>query len=191
MRPIVLALAPLILAGCATTPASKSTDGWSETSGSTEEVCAIAQCAYDVHISLQQKDGKTFNKTFPALPVVQQGMVSIYPGTPVSFEADLDGDRLVNLRLVKEVVDPTKTLTATLSQGEKGAMTLVTRNPFGKALRIRMGVMPLDSDHLLKTSSCPVNAGGASYELWPYPVFQVVLADLHLVELGDTMVCTE
>lgn len=191
MRLIAPILALTLLAGCATAPANNGANGWSKADVSDDELCAVAQCAHDVHIVIRRKDGSTFDKTFPVLPVVQQSMVSIYPGMTVNFEADLDGDRLVNLKLVKEIANPAKTITAKLSQDEKVGMMLSTSNPFDKDLRIRMGMMLLDGEDLLRTSSCPVVAGGGGYELWPYPLFQVIFADMRLIEHTDTVLCAE
>jgi hypothetical protein len=51
-------------------------------------------------------------------------------------------------------------------------------------------MMPLASNALHATSSCPVIARGGSYEMWPYPIFQVLLAEGRLLRDGDDMSCT-
>jgi hypothetical protein len=61
-------------------------------------------------------------------------------------------------------------------------MTLKVDSPFAGVLKYRLGIMPLDGHRLLKTSSCPVVRGTASFEHWPYPLFQAAAADFRLVE---------
>ena len=189
MRLQAFLVASVVLTGCAVAPGPSATaeDG----SVDVAEMCSVVQCRFDVRIEMKQEDGTWFDKTFDALPVVQDAGVSIYSGTTVLFEADEVDGRLVNLRLVSEIADPERTISSRLEQDEKGHMLLVTTNPFSKHLRVRMGIMPLGLDRLVKTSSCPVIAGGSSYEMWPYPVFQVYLADMRLIDETEEMSCVE
>jgi hypothetical protein len=193
MRFAVLFLSGFLLSACATNPASVVGSGGSESSAATAgETCSVAQCAYNVRVVLKEKNGRVFDKTFDAVPVVQESIVSVYAGTTVYFEADIDGGRLVNLKRVAAINNPTKTVATTLTQDEKsGMMVLSTQNPFGKPLRIRMGMMPLAHDGLVKTSSCPVMAHGGGFEMWPYPIFQVVLGNMRLLEQGEPMGCAD
>jgi hypothetical protein len=70
-------------------------------------------------------------------------------------------------------------------------MMLSLHNPFNRPLKFNMGIMPMGSDDLYKTSSCPIIAGGGSYEMWPYPIFQVVLGDGRLMNPDDSTACVE
>lgn len=154
-------------------------------------MCKLAQCRYDVRVTLRGEGGEVFDSTFEALPVVQPAGVAVYAGQTVLFEAEVEDRRLTNLRLVERMENPERTLTAKLVQSENGGMMLTTTNPFGKPLRMRMGMMPLALDRLVATSSCPVIAGGSSHELWSFPIFQVFLADLRLMEDHEPMECVE
>lgn len=189
MRPLFFILSAALVGGCATTP--QGPGGLAAAPASVEEVCANAQCGYGIHIELTQEDGSRFSQTFDAMPIVQEAGVSVYAGQTVLFEADQVDGRLSNLRLVQHVTNPERTISSRLEQDEKGHMILVTKNPFDKHLRIRMGIMPLAIDRLVRTSSCPVIAGGASYEMWPYPIFQVFLGDIRLMSENEPMVCAE
>lgn len=155
------------------------------------EMCEKAACQYGMKIALKKKDGSTFEKTYDVMPVVQENGVSVYAGKTVLFEADVSGDNLINLTLVTSVTHPEKTISAALEQAKDGSMNLELKNPFKRHLRVHMGIMSLDRDNLLKTSSCPVIASGGSYEMWPYPVFQVWLGSPHLLKDGDDMSCIE
>ena len=156
-----------------------------------KEMCKHVGCAFDVHVILKQKDGSTYDKTLRTVPVVQPNGVSVYAGQSVLFEADVQGNQLANLKLVKTIEHPEKTLSASLEQDSDNSMRLTLHNPFNRNLKIAMGIMPLDHVNLLKTSSCPVLAGKIGFELWPYPIFQVWLGDMQLLKESSEMACTE
>ena len=155
------------------------------------DMCQKAGCAFDVHVTLKQKDGSNYDKSFHVVPVVQPGGVSVYAGQSVLFEADIQGDQLVNLKLVKAVQHPEKTLSASLEQKPDGSMMFTLHNPFKRNLKIAMGMMPLDHPDLLKTTSCPVLAGKFGIELWPYPIFQIWLGNMRFLNDSAEMVCSE
>jgi len=155
------------------------------------DMCKMVGCAFDVRVVLKQKDGSTYDKTLPVVPVVQPNGVSVYAGQSVLFEADIQGDQLGNFKLVRSVEHPEKTLSANLEQTSDNSMRLTVRNPLKQHLKIAMGIMPLDHTQLVKTSSCPVVAGGASFELWPYPVFQVFLGNIRLLKDLGQATCSE
>jgi hypothetical protein len=160
----------VLLAICSAQPAlgqSKPADDEAERLG--QKMCAETKCQRDVHIVLKQKDGSIYDKTFPFFqPIVQELGIAVVPGQTVNIEADILGGRLANLHAVDAVVQPNKTITATLEQMDDGGMMLHVTSPFAQTLKFDMGIMPLDKDELFKTSSCPVIKG--SFEMWPYPL---------------------
>jgi hypothetical protein len=162
-----------------------------ETENAVKELCKRVGCAFDIQVVLKQKDGSVFDKSYHVVPVVQPGGVSVYAGQSILFEADMQGDHLGNFKLIKSIEHPEKTISATLEQSSDNSMKLSLRNPFKQHLKIAMSIMlPDRGDLLIKTSSCPVVAGGGGYELWPYPVFLVSLSDMRLLkELNTT--CSE
>ncbi|MGN6514002.1 MAG: hypothetical protein ACTHKZ_10595 [Lysobacteraceae bacterium] len=155
-----------------------------------ERMCRLTTCQHGLHVALKQQDGTLFEKTYDVFPaIVQEAGILVVAGQTVYVEADVEDGRLVNLRAVDAVVHPEKTITAHLEQSADGGMLLTLRNPFKAALKFRMGMMPLASDALYATSSCPVVAGGGSYEMWPYPIFQVLLGEGRLLGDGDDLSC--
>lgn len=156
-----------------------------------EEMCKHTICQHNLRVTLKKKDGSTFDKTYDIFPgTVQPFGLAIVAGQTLYIEADAANDRLVNFRVVEAVTHPEKTLIATLRQTDDGNMLLKITNPFKQALKFDMGMMPLDQERLLKTSSCPVIAGGFSFESWPDPLFQVVLANARFVDLkGERTAC--
>lgn len=186
-------LALVLAAGIATTVTSIADEYESAADNSTAliEMCQKVDCLHDVRIKLKREDGSIYDQTFSSMPVVQSDAVSVYAGNVVHFEADVRGNNLVNLKLVSSIKNRDKTISAMLNQNEEGATVLAIRNPFDRDIRIQMGIMPLDQESLLRTSSCPVTAKGGSYEMWPYPVFQVWLGELRLLNEGESRACVE
>lgn len=76
------------------------------------DMCTKVGCAFNVHVVLKKKNGSMYDKSLQAVPVVQPGGVSVYAGQSVLFEADIQGDQHVNLKLVKTVAHPEKTLSS-------------------------------------------------------------------------------
>lgn len=157
-----------------------------------QRMCAETPCQRNVRIALKRKDGTAYERTFPVFPAIVQGFgITVVAGQTINVEAGVEGDRLVNLRPVAAVADPAVTITATFEQMKDGGMMLKVHNPFGRPVKFRMGIMPLDGESLYPTTSCPIAAGKDSYELWPEPIFQVVLSDGRLLEQGVDMACVE
>jgi hypothetical protein len=199
---LLLAASMLVFAGCASEQAHRRPEPNSLPAGYQavapeeaalveKEMCQKVDCVFDARIVLRKKDGSVFDKTYHALPVVQPQGVSVYAGQSVLFEADVLGEHLANPRMVSTVEHPEKTLSAKLEQDNDGSMMLSVHNPFDHHLKISMGIMTLDHDNLIKTTSCPVVAGGSSFELWPYPVFQVWLGEMRLLKDASEMNCSE
>lgn len=144
----------------------------------------LQDCRGPHTVRLLKSDGSMHEVAFEIdVPVVQNdGFVTLYPGETVHLEAEVLGDEVVRLTSVPEVRDPDRTITLELSQSDGEVdMFFVAKNPFPRPLKYRMGMQVLDRDGLFATSSCPVVAEGSAYEMWPHPIFQLVLADFHLL----------
>ncbi|MDX1487146.1 MAG: hypothetical protein R3268_03020 [Acidiferrobacterales bacterium] len=151
-----------------------------------EPLCEHTLCRPPQTIRLMKSDGSVFESSFDVEnPIVHKGWISIFPGETLFVEVDRDKNRLVNLRAVKQMRDPNRTLELRFWQ-EKGKpdMFLKVNNPFPKPMKYHAVMVLLDSDKLYKTSSCPVLAGKIAFERWPHAVFELLLFDFHLVEDG-------
>ena len=152
-----------------------------------EQMCAETACQRNLRVTLKQKDGTLFDRTFEVFsPVVQELGITVVAGQTVYVEADIEKGRLVNLKAVDKIVAPEKTLTARFEQSPDGGMMLRVTSPFEETIKFDMGIMPLDKDDLYKTSSCPINKG--IYEMWPEPIFLVMLGNGRVIDPKD-MVC--
>ncbi len=152
------------------------------------EICENTKCQKNVRIKLTEKNGKTYDRTFKVLPgVIQDFGITVYAGQTVFIEAEVKDGKLVDLKAVDSIVKTENTITIKFEQIEKGGMMLSIQSPFKETIKFNMGIMPMDTDRLLKTSSCPVMRG--SYEMWQEPIFQIVLANPRILEDSDSSVC--
>ncbi|GAB3790181.1 hypothetical protein [Dyella agri] len=150
------------------------------------EMCKVTICQHNLHVVLKQKDGTVFDRTFDVMPgAVEPHWLVIIAGQTLNIEADRVGSGLTNFKVVDSVQHPEKTLTLSLEQTADGTMLLKLSNPYNQPLKFDMGMMRLDDERLLKTSSCPVMAGGSSFETWQEPIFQVVLANARFLDKGS------
>ncbi|NVJ51345.1 MAG: hypothetical protein HWE13_01945 [Gammaproteobacteria bacterium] len=190
-KQLVIGLFIACLLGCqsALPPGTDSTLTTEQRDDYVTKMCQEHDCQYNVRVVLKTAQDELYDQTFSAMAVVQDNGAMVVAGQTLYFEADVDGDRLTNFKRVESVTAPEKTIIAKLRQMKDGAMMLTLTNPFGRALRINMGIMPLNKETLYATSSCPVIAGGRSFELWPYPIFQVWLGDMTLLNNDADMSC--
>jgi hypothetical protein len=125
------------------------------------------------------------------LPYIQpNGWITIFPGEEVFIEMDLDGEQLKNPRAVRKPEKPSNTITFKFWQEpeRKDSFLLVT-NPFPRLVKFNLGMMPLHTERLLKTTSCPVLPGKVLYEHWPHPIFQLVVANVRFLPEGAETRC--
>lgn len=159
------------------------------------DYCKTVECRKGTHFKLKTKDGYYYEyKGFIDPPAIQPDILTIYPGEELYIEAELDGDKLVNLKQVPKSVNPAKTISIKFWQEpsirDGTEMMLSVTNPFKGYLRYEIGMMTLDSSNLKYTSSCPVMPGKISYEHWPFPIFQLAFANIHLIKIeGDSITC--
>lgn len=155
-------------------------------------MCAASHCQRDVRVTLKREDGTLYQGRFKVWPATVQDMgIIVMAGQTVYVEADVSGNRLVNLVAVERVTHPEKTISAKLEQNAEGGMLLEVRNPFSQSLKFNMGMMPLKTERLAKTSSCPVRGGLFLIEHWPFPIFQLVLGNARLLEADASMACVD
>lgn len=165
------------------------------------ELCARPgyQCVTDViTVSLTKRDGSNYHMAMqPPTPVIQDNKIFVFAGQAMYIEADRAPDgSLSNLHLVKEIVHPEKTVSITFTQEAKTpggvGMMLVIHNPFDQPLKYSAGMMSLDGSDgaIYATDTCPIIAKINGVELWPMPIFQVVLSNLHTLDPKAEMSCS-
>jgi hypothetical protein len=162
------------------------------------EFCKSAPCRKDVHVRLKKRDGTLFDQQQDlAPPVIQGPWITIYAGEKILIEADEGAEGPTNFRNVAQNLQPQKTITFELSQtGDSqghSLMVLRVENPFPRSIRYRLGIMALEDkeERVRGTSTCPVRQHGTSFESWPYPIYQAVVAEIRFEPSGKEPVCAE
>jgi hypothetical protein len=159
-----------------------------------QKLCESSSCRHDLHIRLRRDKGKPYDETFELLPpAVQTSMITIHPGEKISAVPVFQGDTFTGWRTPRadEAAD-TQIVTIDLAQDEKRtSMSARVSTNSGPALKLRMGLIRLDGDDRPEsTSSCPLQAGGfSSFEMWPYPIFVLMVADAKRLADDVSMVC--
>lgn len=155
---------------------------------------SVEPCRKHLRIVLRRKEGEAYDETFALLPpAVQPGMLSIHPGETVRAVAEFENGEFAGWRTPKadEPAD-TQILTISLEQIENDAgMRANVGTNTGPALKLRMGLVRIDGDDSAEsTSSCPLaEGGGHTFEMWPYPIFVLLVADATRPAKDDGMVC--
>lgn len=171
---------------CAAAPAAAQDSGATPTREELAELCKTVLCREPGTFRLTLDDGRQLETRFDApRPIVIGGeRVTIYPGEMIFIEADVSGDRLVNLRAVEAIADPARTIELKMWRKEGEPYTyLAVTNPFPRILKFHFLMMLPTGDDLHETSSCPVvGNGGSAYESWPHAILQLVLIEPRLLD---------
>lgn len=186
---------PILLAAAAI-PAAANENAKNADEENLETYCETSAepCRKNLRIVLRRKEGEAYDETFALLPpAVQPGMLSIHPGETVRAVPEFENGEFAGWRTPKadEPVE-TQILTISLEQSDKseGMMASVGTNT-GPALKLRMGLVRIDGDDKAEsTSSCPLaEGGGHTFEMWPYPMFVLLVAEATRPAKDDGMAC--
>lgn len=157
---------------------------------SLDEACARWKCRPAGRVELSTPKGRlvvTEGRT-----VYSDGEVArILAGETFAITGDVQGDRLVNLRLADDKADKDVLLLKFEQRPLKKepAMVLTVTNRFGRNLKYRASMETPERKGFYKTSSCPVRPGASSFEMWPHPIISLMLREIHFIEAGGQMTC--
>jgi hypothetical protein len=152
---------------------------------SLDEACARWKCRPEGRVRLQTPKG-TLVVTEGRTVYSDGKLVRILAGEQLAITGGVQGDALVNLRVVDSPGDRDVILLKfEQSQLKAGpAMTLKVENHFARTLKYRASMEVPERKGFGKTSSCPVVGGRASYEMWPHPIISLLLKELHFIDAG-------
>lgn len=146
-----------------------------------EAVCQRVPCRPATTVRLKLNDKEYFEMEFPKGPYVAEGFVNVLSGEEVLVEFDDSEGKLSNPRYVKTAAKPERTISFRLEHTDKGTI-LEVKNPFTKNIIYDCLIQHYSEQRLRKTSIIPVPAGLKSFEMWPYPVAQVVVSNVRYVQ---------
>ena len=143
-----------------------------------EAICKKVACREPTSVKLKLNDKEYAEFNFPKGPFVADGFINVLSGEHFAVEFDDKNGEILNPQFVKEVVHPERTVLIDFSQTENGMVLKVT-NPFTKPIIYDCLIQHYQQERLTKTSIIPVAAKLASYEMWPYPISQVIISNVH------------
>jgi len=122
-----------------------------------------------------------------SLYVFNNNYIQLYQGESLFVEADVINDVIVNLTVVREIVNKDKTIILEFNQITNKEnpkihefMMLKITNPFNKDLVYKADIYLIQYDRWVNTSTIPVRAGLVSYESWHDIIGTMVLNDFIL-----------
>src|SRR6185503_12886873 len=142
-----------------------------------EAVCQRVTCRPVTTVRLKLNSKEYFEMEFPRGPYVADGFINVLAGEEILVEFDDTDGTLSNPRYVKTVAKAERTVSFRLEQTDEGTI-LSVKNPFTKPILYDCLLQHYSEQRLRKTSIVPVQAGLVSFEMWPYPVAQVVVSNV-------------
>jgi hypothetical protein len=146
-----------------------------------EAVCQRVPCRPVTPVRLKLNNKEYFEMEFPKGPYVADGFINVLAGEEMLVEFDDTDGILSNPRYVKSAAKPERTISFRLEQTDDGT-TLRVKNPFSKNIIYDCLIQHYSEQRLRQTSILPVQAGLISFEMWPYPVAQVVVSNVRYVQ---------
>ena len=146
-----------------------------------EAVCQRVSCRPVTTVRLKLNNKEYFEMEFPKGPYVAEGFINVLAGEEILVEFDDADEKLSNPRYVKTAAKPERTISFRLEQTEEGTI-LQVKNPFSKNIIYDCLIQHYSEQRLRKTSIIPVQAGLMSFEMWPYPVAQVVISNVRYAQ---------
>ena len=146
-----------------------------------EAVCQRVPCRPVTTVRLKLNNKEYFEMEFPKGPYVADGFINVLAGEEILVEFDDTEGKLSNPHYVKTAAKSERTISFRLEQTDEGT-TLQVKNPFTKNIIYDCLIQHHSEQRLRKTSIIPVRAGLMSFEMWPYPVAQVVVSNVRYVQ---------
>ena len=114
--------------------------------------------------------------------------ISMFPNQNVFVEATAYDNKLLSLKRVDSITNPSKTLTFTFAGMDGKSMMLSVKNPFDSRLKYNIDMVD-SKGNLHHTSSCPAVAQGWGFELWPQPIPELRITNLRFLKPDEEIVC--
>ena len=146
-----------------------------------EAVCQRFPCRPVTTVRLKLNNKEYFEMEFPKGPYVAEGFINVLAGEEFLVEFDDADGTLSNPRYVKSAANAERTVSFRLEQTEEGTLLRV-KNPFTKNITYDCLIQHYSEQRLRKTSIVPVQANLMSFEIWPYPVAQVVVSNVRYAQ---------
>jgi hypothetical protein len=112
---------------------------------------------------------------------VKEKVLQIYPGEKLFIEVETDKKEIISMKVVKENLNPEKTIEIELNQTVKNRksemMMLTLVNPFKKDLEYEAMMFIVGYDKWISTHVLPVRAKLTGMETWSDVIITLALSD--------------
>ncbi len=172
----------IVLLALATIPVCYPTAYASMAEPTLEEICAATFCRPDAVLTIALDADSYVEIDIGGRPIAYGLDINLYLGEEVYIEATLNDGVIDSLEFVETNQNPDRTISVRFARmgDDRYDSMLVVENPFDQMLRYRAFIATPDKPEFAYTSSCPVMPGVSAYEHWPYAIFHIVMAEVHL-----------
>lgn len=112
---------------------------------------------------------------------VKNKILQIYPSEKIFIEAEIKSDSIYSMSVVKENINPDRTIIVDFNQKVKGrihdGMMLSVKNPFDKTLKYEALMYINGGTEWIPTSIIPIKPNLINYELWNDVILSLVLVE--------------
>ena len=135
-----------------------------------QDTAILKRTPYKLTVAVDKK--MVYEEDLTATPyVLPDKTVQLYSGETVYVEVEQEDGVIKSMKAVKEILDPTKTLTISFTQtAEKKVhqmMMLKVTNPFKQQLIYHATIFLMKQKKWVTTDVYPVEAGLSGFETWP------------------------
>ncbi len=112
---------------------------------------------------------------------VKEQILQIYPSEKIFIETEIKSDSIYSMSVVKENLNPEKTIIVEFNQNVNGrmhdGMMLSVKNPFDKTLKYEALMYINGGTEWIPTSIIPIRPNLVNYELWNDVILSLVLVE--------------
>ena len=143
-----------------------------------QDTSQLKRTPYKLTVAVDKKN--VYEEDIQATPfVLPDESIQLYPGETVYIEVKQENGVIKGMTAVKEIADPSKTLTISFTQTANKKvhelMMLKITNPFPRKLIYRATIFLLQQKTWNETDVYPVEAGLAGIETWPDIIISIGL----------------
>jgi len=107
----------------------------------------------------------------------------------INITGDFKNKKLINIRAITKSDQEKPLITFNFEQENEKMMLLQVVNNSKYDIKYHLVMMPLKEEKFFRTSSCPVLAGKMVFESWPFPIYQLLVPEIFIVEETDKKKC--
>lgn len=160
-----------------------------------DDVCEQVLCRPETTINLQIDKDYFYDYEFGKTPYYYKKTLTILPEELLYLQLEIENDTIISAKIVEEITHPDSTLTFKFEQFHQAdkdvhGMILSVVNPLAYNITYNAYLQKIDSSQPVQASTCPIISKKNGYELWSFPIVQLILKDFALnTQKPETINC--